>query len=262
MEVFATFSVPTIKVNCDWNSPCGSFLAFVDQSTFWAALVKEGVYGFMTLGEQREGVLYQEHWPFLDDFVLGVRMNKLPTRSSHPTVTVDKLPRLFVPPDKFPYDSCKILSRDFISAFLNWTGIDPTKLPDYRNAAWAVRLATGRFKEPFAVVRLGFGPVSSAMTGFANLLESFAESAFSLQSFNAVTCPQAWLEFVVLPYNYEELFKIIEEARQSKANIAERVYTYLKGVPAYYHKYIEVLSEKIYTWNINFNDFVPSLATP
>eukprot|EP00826_Nyctotherus_ovalis_P050289 TRINITY_DN6148_c0_g1_i2.p1 TRINITY_DN6148_c0_g1~~TRINITY_DN6148_c0_g1_i2.p1 ORF type:complete len:212 (+),score=56.22 TRINITY_DN6148_c0_g1_i2:79-714(+) len=204
---------------------------------------------------------YQDHWPFLDDFVVNIRMKRLPIRSSHPTVAIDKLPKPFVPPEKFLHDSCKILNRNFISAFLNWTGIDAGKLLEYRNAAWPVRLATGRYKEPFAVVRLGFGPVPSTMAGYANLLESFTESAFSLQAFNASTCPQTWLEFIVLPYNYEELFKIIEEAKRSKENLVERVYTYLKSVPAYYHNYIEVLSEKIYAWNINFSDFVLSLNT-
>jgi len=259
MEIFSAFAVPTVKINCEWNNGCNSLLAYVDQNSMWATFArdnKDGVYDFMTIGEVKELVIYQDHWPFLDDFVANIKMNKLPRRSSHPTIIMSNQLKDFILPDRFPYNSYKILDKEFIEAFFGWAEIDGSRLAEYKNAAWQIRLSTGRYKEPFGVIRLGFGTLPSTLTGYSNLLESFNESTFSLETFNALTSMQTWLELIPLPYSYEVLFEIIEETKKNRIGIAEKLYTYLKSIPTYYHNYVEALSERIYMWNVNFSEMV------
>ena len=259
MEIFSTFAVPTVKINCEWNNPCDSLLVYVDQNDMKETFAEKninGVYDFMTIGEVKELIIYQHHWPFLDDFVPNIQMNKLPKRSSHPTITISKHPKDFIIPDQFPYNSYKILDKEFIEAFFGWVEIDGSRLAEYKTKAWQIRLTTGRYKEPFGVIQLGFGTLPTTLNGYSNLLESFNESTFSLETFNALTRMQTWLELIPLPYNYGVLFDVIEEAKTNKIGIAEKLYAYLKSIPSYYRNYIKALWERVYMWNVNFSDMV------
>ena len=174
-------------MNGEWDNPCNSLLAYVDQNTMEKAFAignKDGVYDFMTIDEVKELVIYRDRWPFLNDFVANIKTNKQATRSSHPSIMILNQQKDFIMPDEFPYSSYKVLDKKFIEHFLKWAEIDASRLLEYKNVAWEIRLSTEKYNKPFGIIRLGFGTLPSTLKGYSNLLESFNESIFSLETFN------------------------------------------------------------------------------
>jgi len=253
METFATLAGTTIKLNYEFNEEIyGSTLIHVDSTSFRNMIMKQNNISFMTIGELSDILMFQENWPFLDDFVANAKMEKIPIRNSHPTIQISREPKILYIPERFPYDIYRIYNPEFLQNFFKATGIHMAKINEYRNLIWPIKLSTGVFKQSFAAIRLGSGILQGL--AYNNLIESLNELPFSMDSFYAKKYPSIWIEFIVLPYNYEELFGIIRKGRQT--NFTEELYNYVKNIPLFYHNYLQILSDSLYKWGINIQELV------
>ncbi len=209
MEILAVHADPTVKINYELqDDQQGSFLLHVDWGNFISVLTNQSNVQFTTNGESPEVPVFQEHWPFPDELLLNPKIEKLPLRRCHPSISISKEYKLLTIPERFPYDAYKIIDQNFVTSFCRWTGIDTAKLGDYRLFAWPIKLVSGSLRQPFGVIRIAYVAPSQTAVNYANLLDTMNDLPFSTDNFIAKKFPGLCLELLVLPYNFEELFAL------------------------------------------------------
>ena len=214
MELLATHATGTVKINYELEgSEKGDFLLFVNPNNFHRVLTNTQNISHMTNGEINETIVYHEHWPFLDDFLLNITTEKIPKRATNPTIIIGKETKVWNLPERFPYDPYLILNEKAITMFCKWSGVNPHKWNEYKNLTWPVRLKSKMHPYPFALIRIVPRQVPVNVHYFSTLLQAMTDMSFSMEKLGSITTPEIALEFDVLPYNYEELFNLCRKGK-------------------------------------------------